>query len=42
LANTALIEIRRRTTWQLRGRRGRSGDGEWDVRRLLTRNRENL
>ncbi len=42
LANQALHEIRCRITTQLRARRGRKGDGEWDVRNLLTRNRENL
>ena len=42
LANRAVTEVRRRTTWTLRGRRGRKGDGEWDVRHLLTRARENL
>jgi transposase len=42
LANQAVDEIRCRITTQLRGRRGRKGDGEWDVRNLLTRNRENL
>jgi transposase len=42
LANQTLDEIRCRTTTQLRARRGRKGDGEWDVRNLLTRNRENL
>ncbi len=42
LANQALHEIRCRITTQLRARRGRKGDGEWDVRNLLPRNRENL
>lgn len=42
LANQAVTEVRRRVTWTLRGRRGRKGDGEWDARRLLVRNRENL
>jgi transposase len=42
LANQALDEVRCRVTTQLRARRGRKGDGEWDVRNLLTRNRENL
>jgi transposase len=42
LANKALDEVRCRVTTQLRGRRGRKGDGEWDVRNLLTRNHENL
>jgi transposase len=42
LANQAITDIRRRITWQLRGRRGRTGDGEWEMRRLLWRNREDL
>jgi transposase len=42
LANKAVDEVRCRITTQLRGRRGRKGDGEWDVRNLLTRNHENL
>jgi transposase len=42
LANKALSEVRRRITWTLRGRRGRKGDGEWDVRNLLMRNLEDL
>lgn len=42
LANQAIDEVRCRITTQLRGRRGRKGDGEWDVRNLLTRNREDL
>jgi Transposase and inactivated derivatives len=42
LANQAVTEVRRRTTWTLRGRRGRAGDGEWQVRHLLIRARENL
>jgi transposase len=42
LANTALTEVRRRITFTLRGRRGRKGDGEWDVRNLLLRNHEDL
>jgi hypothetical protein len=42
LANKAVDEVRCRITTQLRGRRGRKGDGERDVRNLLTRNHENL
>jgi len=42
LANNAVDEVRCRVTTQLRGRRGRKGDGEWDVRNTLTRNFENL
>ncbi|TMR89304.1 ISL3 family transposase [Nonomuraea basaltis] len=37
LANTALIEIRRRITVQIRGRRGRKGNREWELRNRLTR-----
>src|SRR5439155_18031262 len=42
LANKTVDEVRCRVTTQLRGRRGRNGDGEWEVRNLLTRNQENL
>jgi transposase len=42
LANKTLWEVRRRITWRMRNRRGRAGDGEWDVRNLLTRNMEDL
>jgi transposase len=42
LANKAVDEVRCRVTTQLRGRRGRTGDEEWDVRNLLTRNQQNL
>jgi transposase len=37
LAHQALNEIRRRVTVQVRGRRGRTGDREWDLRNRLTR-----
>ncbi len=37
LANTALTEIRRRLTIQHRGRRGRKGNREWELRNRLTR-----
>jgi transposase len=37
LANTALTEVRRRVTLQQRGRRGRKGDREWELRNRLTR-----
>jgi transposase len=37
LANTALTEIRRRLTVQVRGRRGRKGNREWELRNRLTR-----
>lgn len=39
LANQAVTEVRRRVTWTLRGR---TSDGEWQVRHLLIRARENL
>jgi transposase len=42
LANTALTEVRCRITTQTRSRRGRKGDGEYDVRNHLTRNMEDL
>jgi transposase len=37
LAHQALNEVRRRVTVQVRGRRGRAGDSEWDLRNRLTR-----
>jgi transposase len=37
LANQALTEVRRRVTVQVRGRRGRKGDREWELRNRLTR-----
>ncbi|MDY7091214.1 MAG: ISL3 family transposase [Actinomycetota bacterium] len=37
LAHQALNEVRRRVTVQVRGRRGRAGDREWDLRNRLTR-----
>lgn len=37
LANAALTEIRRRVTVQQRGRRGRKGNREWELRNRLTR-----
>jgi transposase len=37
LANTALTEVRRRVTMQQRGRRGRKGNREWELRNRLTR-----
>jgi transposase len=37
LANQALTEIRRRVTVQVRGRRGRKGNREWELRNRLTR-----
>lgn len=42
LANKMLSVVRRRTTAQLRGRRGRATDPEWKARRRLLRNREDL
>ncbi|MFC5109429.1 ISL3 family transposase [Kibdelosporangium philippinense] len=37
LANQALTEVRRRVTLQVRGRRGRKGNREWELRNRLTR-----
>jgi transposase len=37
LANAALTEVRRRVTMQVRGRRGRKGNREWELRNRLTR-----
>lgn len=37
LANAAVTEIRRRVTLQVRGRRGRKGNREWELRNRLTR-----
>lgn len=37
LANAALTEVRRRVTVQVRGRRGRKGNREWELRNRLTR-----
>jgi len=42
LANKMLSTVRRRTTAQVRGRRGRATDPEWKARRRLLRNREDL
>jgi transposase len=36
LANAALTEVRRRVTVQQRGRRGRKGNREWELRNRLT------
>jgi len=41
LANKVIDEVRCRRTAQVRGRRGRSGDREWDLRNKLTANVEN-
>ncbi len=38
LANAAVTEVRRRVTVQARGRRGRKGNREWELRDRLTRN----
>ena len=37
LANQALKDVRRRVTMTCRGRRGRKGDREWELRNRLTR-----
>ena len=37
LANQAVKDVRRRVTTQARGRRGRKGDREWELRNRLTR-----
>jgi hypothetical protein len=37
LANQTLTEVRRRVTMQHRGRRGRKGNREWELRNRLTR-----
>ncbi|GAA0438096.1 hypothetical protein Acor_76610 [Acrocarpospora corrugata] len=42
LANAKLAELRRRLTWKMRGRRGRKGDPEFDHRRFLRSNAEDL
>jgi transposase len=42
LANKMLSMVRRRTTAETRGRRGRASDPEWRARRRLLRNREDL
>ncbi|WP_457750437.1 transposase [Streptomyces mirabilis] len=42
LANKMLSMVRRRTTAETRGRRGRAADPEWKARRRLLRNREDL
>ncbi|MCX4761827.1 transposase [Streptomyces sp. NBC_01275] len=42
LANKMLSLVRRRTTTELRGRRGRASDPEWKARRRLLRNRKDL
>ncbi|MFG3408493.1 ISL3 family transposase [Streptomyces sp. NPDC048142] len=42
LANRMLSTLRRRTTAETRGRRGRASDPEWKARRRLLRNREGL
>ena len=38
LANATVTEVRRRVTVQARGRRGRQGNREWELRNRLTRN----
>ncbi|MDP9791685.1 transposase [Catenuloplanes nepalensis] len=42
LAHQALNDVRRRITVQHRGRRGRAGDLEWDLRNRLTRSARRL
>jgi len=42
LANDTVAEVRRRIATQLRGRRGRKTDPEYQIRNLLRRNREDL
>ncbi|WP_338017699.1 ISL3 family transposase [Streptomyces adustus] len=42
LANKMLSTVRRRTTAEIRGRRGRADDPEWKARRRLRRKREDL
>ncbi|MFC4059655.1 ISL3 family transposase [Planomonospora corallina] len=37
LANATVTEVRRRVTVQVRGRRGRKGNREWELRNRLTR-----
>ncbi|WP_245658551.1 transposase [Microtetraspora malaysiensis] len=37
LADQAVTEVRRRVTVQVRGRRGRKGSREWELRNRLTR-----
>ncbi|MCE7010103.1 transposase [Kibdelosporangium philippinense] len=41
LANAVIDKVRARRTVQARGRRGRSGDREWDLRNKLKANVEN-
>jgi transposase len=42
LANATLTEVRRRVTVQVRGRRGRKGNREWELRNRLTRKAADL
>jgi transposase len=42
LANATVTEVRRRVTIQVRGRRGRKGNREWELRNRLTRNADRL
>jgi len=42
MANRKVGDLRRRLTFTQRGRRGKKGDPEWEIRGLLVRNRENL
>ncbi|GGM20931.1 hypothetical protein GCM10010129_76470 [Streptomyces fumigatiscleroticus] len=42
LADKMLLAVRRRSTAEVRGRRGRATDPEWKARRRLLRHREDL
>ena len=42
LAQRHLADLRRRLTWKHYGRRARTGDSVWTVRKLLRRNKEDL
>lgn len=42
LANATVTEVRRRVTVQVRGRRGRKGNREWELRNRLTRRADSL
>ena len=42
LANQAVTDVRRRVTWDTKGRRGRKTDPAWAARRRLLRGRERL
>jgi transposase len=42
LANRVVTEVRRRLTLQVRGRRGRKGNREWELRNRLTRSAQRM